>query len=96
LIKGLTLTPDSFELKYNLGAVSFSLRDYSKSVRYFEAALTHAPNNAPAVYSLGMAYLGLKDRSASLTQHAKLRNLDPELATRLYKAINAARILVVK
>lgn len=95
LLKGVARTQGSFDLQYNLGAVSLDLRDYSNAVRYFKTALNIAPNNSRALYCLGIAYLGLKDRNASITQYSKLRLLDTELASQLYKAINASRVLLV-
>jgi len=95
LLKGVALTGVSFEIQYNLGAVSLDLRDYSNAVKYFQTALDVAPRNSRAIYCLGIAFLGLKDRNASITQYSKLRLLDPELARQLYKAINGSRVLFV-
>lgn len=86
---------DSFELQYNLGAVSLNLRDYSNAVRYFQTAMGIAPNDARTIYNLGIAYLGLKDRAGSITQYSRLRLLHAELAAQLYKAISAGRVLIV-
>lgn len=95
LLKGVARTPGSFDLQYNLGAVSLDLHDYSSAVRYFQTALDFAPNNSRAIYCLGIAYLRFKDRDASIKQYSKLRPLDTELASHLYKQINASRILLV-
>jgi tetratricopeptide (TPR) repeat protein len=71
------------------------LHQYAFAVQSFQKALQVAPDDASTHYNLGLAFLGVKDRQASLQQYSILNNLNPPLAAKLYQAVHINQLVIV-
>ena len=73
---------------YNLGTCYIALKQYEASLQPLERAVRLKPDHALAHYNLGIAYYNLKDRLSAMDEYRILRNLNPDLADKLYKLIS--------
>ncbi|MCK5512456.1 MAG: tetratricopeptide repeat protein, partial [Thermodesulfovibrionia bacterium] len=58
-----------------------------EAIEAFKQAIRIKPDYAIAYYNLGVAYLNLNDRGSALEEFKILKELDTELANKLYKEI---------
>jgi tetratricopeptide (TPR) repeat protein len=72
----------------NLGRAYYAQQLYSKAIEQYKKAVELDPQQGMAHYSLGLAYLITKDRSAAAEQHEILRKLDSNYANKLLREIN--------
>ncbi len=61
---------------------------YKDAIEAYKQAIRIDPDNADAHFSLGLAYVYLKDRDSALEQYKILESLDSELANKLFNIIN--------
>ena len=76
---------DSFDAWHNLGWTYLALNQYDRAIEAIEEALRIKPGNARATYNLGAAYHGQGLRDKVQEVHARLRKLDPALASQFAK-----------
>ena len=85
--RAIQLRPDYAEAYNNLGVLLSETGRDRRAADCFARAAALKPGYAQAVYNLGVTNVKLKKREASMRQLTELRNLDAELAERLYKTI---------
>jgi tetratricopeptide (TPR) repeat protein/predicted Ser/Thr protein kinase len=72
----------------NLGRAYYAQQLYSKAIEQYKKAVELDPQQGMAHYSLGLAYLITKDRSAAAEQYETLRKLNSNYANKLLREIN--------
>lgn len=88
-LQAVRLDPAFVEAWTNLGYAYRKVRDYPRSVEAYQRALRLRPDYAPAHDYLARTYLAMGDRQKALQHHDVLRRLDPGMAERLLRAIQA-------
>jgi tetratricopeptide (TPR) repeat protein len=78
---------DFAEAHLDLGAAFHELGDYERAVDSYRQALRTKPNLAKAYLNLGTTYLRMGDRGTALDQYRVLKELDKEMAKRLFDLI---------
>jgi tetratricopeptide (TPR) repeat protein len=73
----------------NLAEVCFRAYRFQEAVDAYRALLELWPDNANAVYKLGLAYLSLNDAAKAQAEYLSLKTMNPELAEKLLKVINS-------
>lgn len=81
--EALQLHPDNVAAHINLGAISFTQRDYESAVTHAEAALRLDSRSSAAHSNLGAALSALERHAEAGTQHATAVELDPQSASAL-------------
>jgi Flp pilus assembly protein TadD len=71
----------------NLGAAYNQMGRYQDAIESYKQAIRIKPGLAEAHLNLGMVYLRTGDRGSALEEYKTLRNLDKELANRLFSLI---------
>ena len=71
-----------------LGVAYYETGKHEEAIESYKQALRIDPDDASTHYNLGYAYLGLNDRNSALEQYEILKNLDTELANKLFDVIN--------
>jgi tetratricopeptide (TPR) repeat protein len=85
--QAIRVNPDYAEAYYNLGVVYGKLGLYAEEIESYKQAIRIKPDYAKAHYNLGIAYLILGNKSSALEQYKILKNLDVDLANRLFDLI---------
>lgn len=70
----LKLTPDDYDLMYDLGIVYLLWGNPEEAIPYFENVLAMRPNYAAAINSLGNAYLGVKDYDRAISYYEQIND----------------------
>jgi Flp pilus assembly protein TadD len=65
------------------------------AIEAFEQVIRLRPDAAEACLNLGAVYLSLGRKDAALVQHAALRDINPDLAAKLFEAVQHNRPLAV-
>jgi tetratricopeptide (TPR) repeat protein len=91
--EAVTLDPDFAGAQLDLGVALARLGRYDEASAALQRAVRLRPDDADARYALGNVFLALKDRGASIRQYAVLKNLNPNLARRLYAQLYQGQIL---
>jgi len=78
---------DYAESHSNLGAAYNQVGRYEDAIESYKQAVRIRPNFGEAHLNLGMTYLKTGDRGSALEEYQTLRNLDKELANRLFSLI---------
>ena len=60
---------------------------YKEARDSYKQAIRIKPDNAKAHYNLGYTYVLLNDKASALEQYKILKNLDSELANKLFNMI---------
>jgi len=68
--------------------VYVKLRDYAEAAMVYKDWIRMLPKDADAHYGLGSAYLLLGDKESALKEHAILKQLKPDQASRLFEQIS--------
>ncbi len=79
--------PDDAKARYNLGVAYYDSGKYKEVIESFKQAIKIDPDDAKVHISLGLAYFGLNDRGSAMEQYKILKNLDTELANKLFNKI---------
>ena len=86
-IQAISIDPDYAEAHYRLGLeyVIFGFRILA--IEEYKQAVRIVPAYAEAHYSLGIAYLLIKDRDSAINEYKILKELDIDLANKLFDSI---------
>ena len=71
----------------SIGSCYGELGMYQEGIESYKQAIRIDPDYALAYYGLGHAYLGLNDRGSAMEQYKILKELDTELANKLFNLI---------
>lgn len=71
----------------NLGEVCFKADRYQEAVEAYSKLLSLWPDNANALYKLGLAHVFLNDTGKAQAEYLSLKIIDPDLAEKLRHAI---------
>jgi tetratricopeptide (TPR) repeat protein len=85
--QALRLKFDYAEGHLNLGAAYFRMERYEEAIESYKQAIRVKPKLAEAHLDLGMSYLKAGDRNSALEEYKTLKELDKELANRLFNLI---------
>jgi tetratricopeptide (TPR) repeat protein len=94
--RALGLKPDYAEAYYQLASARFALRQYKEARDACLQAVRLKPDWAEAHRALGVIYVALREKEAALEQYTKLKSLDPELASSLFKEIYWDQVVVAR
>lgn len=72
---------------FNIGFCYDKLKTYSKSIEAYKQIIRINPDCAEVHYSLGVAYLLIRDRDSALNEYKILEELDIDLANKLFDLI---------
>ena len=79
--------PEDADFHYGLGWAYSQLKDYEEAIESFKQVIRIQPDYTFAHYSLGMIYLVQGDKNAALDEYKILKDLDQEIADRLFDMI---------
>lgn len=79
---------DSPEIQYNVGLAHHNLGNYKEAIETYKNVLQSKPDWTGVHYNLGEAYLALGNRIDAFDQYMILKNLDSDLAHKLYRLFN--------
>jgi len=85
--QAVKIKPDYAEAHYNIGVAYAELGRWKEAIDSYRQAIKIKPDYAKAHYNLGVAYLNNGDRDSALRQYKILKNLNSELANKLFKMI---------
>lgn len=88
LKKSIRLNPKLALAFSNLGEVCFRADRYEEAAEAYTILLTLWPDNANALYKLGLSHLFLNEPGKAQAEYLALKIVDPELAEKLRHAIN--------
>jgi len=83
----LRIEPDSAQAYYTMGTVYGQLGRFDDEFDAYRQAIRVDPDFAPAHFKIGQRYHASGNRAAALAEYKILRDLDPELANRLFDDI---------
>lgn len=78
---------DYAEAHLNLGAAYFRMGKYEEAIDSYQRALQLKSLMAEGHLNLGMAYLKIGDRGSAVEQYKILKDLNPDMANRLFNLI---------
>ena len=85
--KAVRIKPDDAEAFLNLGFSYGELGHRNEAIEAYKQAIRIKPDFVEAHYNLGEAYLKAKKKAMSIEQYRVLKNLDSELANKLFDLI---------
>ncbi|MBO1224839.1 MAG: tetratricopeptide repeat protein [Candidatus Scalindua sediminis] len=85
--QAIRIDPDYEYVHYNLGVAYLKSDIYKEAIESFKQAIRIDPNSAKAHFRLGYVYILLNDRGSALEQYKILKNLNSELANKLFNSI---------
>lgn len=85
--KAVEQNPKDADAHYGLGWAYSQLEDYEKAIEAFKQVIRIQPDYTYAHYGLGMVYLVQGDRNAALNEYKILKDLDQDIADRLFDMI---------
>lgn len=88
LKKSILLNPKLAVAFANLAEVCYRAELYQEAVEAYTSLLALWPNNANALYKLGLAHIFLNEVGKAQAEYLSLKIVDPELADKLLQAIN--------
>ncbi|SVE19094.1 uncharacterized protein METZ01_LOCUS471948, partial [marine metagenome] len=74
------------QLYYKAAVKSYGQKKYSEAIAYFENALEFNPENAKALYAMGLSYNGLRESTKAKAAFKKAINADAKYA-KAHKAL---------
>lgn len=86
--QAIRVKPDNVEACRNLGTSYGQLGRYPEAIDAYKQSICIEPDNAKAHYYLGMAYSLYGNKSSALEQHRILKDMDSNLATKLFNLIH--------
>ncbi len=86
-IQAIRINPDYAEAHYYLGADYIILGFRIFAIEAYKEAIRINPDYAEAHYSLGVAYLLIRDRDSAINEYKILKELDIDLANKLFDLI---------
>ena len=88
LKQAIRINPDDADAHYNLGVAYGNLGLYKDAIEAYKQAIRIDPDNAAAHCNLGEVYLLIGDRNSALNEYKILKDLDIDLANKLFDLIN--------
>ena len=85
--QAIRIDPDFAITYYNLGLTYYELGFYEEAIEASKQAIRIDPDYAEAHYSLGVDYFLIKDRNSALNEYKILKELDIDLANKLFDLI---------
>jgi len=85
--KFVQVFPDNGDGWQNIAIGNMQLKRFSQAIEPLKKALEIKPDNGIALYNLGICYLNLRNKDAAIDAWERLKNVDAELAQRLYRLI---------
>jgi len=85
--QAIRIKPDYAEAHRNLGVAYVSLGRYNEAIESCKQAIRIKPDNAEAHFTLGLAYIIIGDKGSALDEYKILKEIDKELANKLFNAI---------
>jgi tetratricopeptide (TPR) repeat protein len=85
--KAVIKDPKYAEAYFVIGYCNDKLGRYNEAIEAYKQAIRIRPDYAKAHYGLGLIYLILGDRGSALEEYKILKNLDKELANKLFNLI---------
>lgn len=85
--QAIKISPDDSESHLNLGIAYGHLNLYDEALAALKQAIRINPDDPQAHYSIGIVYLSLEDRNSALQEYKILKELDLEMANRLFDLI---------
>lgn len=89
LVKATSLDPNFAEAYYGIGYAYLRGADFEKSISFLKSAIRTKPDYGDAYYGLGQAYARLGKAELANEQLKKLNTVDPRLARKFEKEIQA-------
>ena len=87
LKQAIRIKPDLAEAHCNLGVAYWSLGRYSEAIESYKQAIRIKPDYAEAHYFLGLAYIITRDKGSALDEYKILKEINKELANKLFNLI---------
>ncbi|MCK4407590.1 MAG: tetratricopeptide repeat protein [Bacteroidales bacterium] len=81
------INPDDATAHYRMGVAYLELDRYYEGIKEFKQAIRINHDYAEAHFLMGVAYFALGDRDSALNKYKILKNLDIDLAKRLFNLI---------
>ena len=85
--QAILINPNDDLAYFNLGLSYNYLNNYPAAVDAFKQALRIKKDDKDSHYMLGLTYIYLKDKNSALDQYKILKNVDKELANKLFNLI---------
>ena len=85
--QAIRIDPDFAGAHIGLGDAYYKSSKYKEAIESYKQAIRIKPDDAKAHCKLSIAYLMLNDRGSALEQYKILKNLDTELANKLFNKI---------
>ena len=85
--QAIRIKPDFADAHFNMGVAYGHLRRYHEGIEACKQAIRIKPDYAKAHYNMGITYLLLGDRGGALDEYKILKNLDRDLANKLFNLI---------
>ena len=85
--QAIRINPDDADTHFFLGDAYYELGFYEDAIESFKQAIRINPDDADAHYNLGIAYLLIGDRNSALNEYKILKELDIDLANKLFDFI---------
>ncbi len=85
--EAIKISPDDAEAHLNLGIAYGRLKMYQEAIEALKQAIRINPDDPLAHFSIGIVFLSLDDRNSALQEYKILKQLDLEMANRLFDLI---------
>ena len=85
--EAIKISPDDAEAHLNLGIAYGHLNLYQEALEALKQAIRINPDDPQAHFSIGIVYLSLDDRNSALQEYKILKELDLDMANRLFDLI---------
>ncbi|MBA7579907.1 tetratricopeptide repeat protein [Candidatus Atribacteria bacterium 1244-E10-H5-B2] len=85
--QAIHINPNCISPHYNLGIIYGELGYYTKAIEANKQAIRIDPEHVNAHYNLGIIYLMIRDKSSALNEYKILKELDIDLANKLFDLI---------
>jgi tetratricopeptide (TPR) repeat protein len=86
--QAIKIKPDFADAHYNLGKTYRYLSKHQEAADAYKQAIKIKPDFNAAHYNLGIAYHMIDDKVSALDEYKILKDLDKELANKLFNVIN--------
>lgn len=95
LEEAVRLAPDNILAHNLLGKALYQKKRYKEAAEVFDRALRHDPGKTELRFNLAIAQQKLGNRDAAIIHYKVLKNSNPPLARKLYRAIYAGDVIFI-